>query len=156
EGGTVVGVLAFAFDITEQTLARKKISVIKDELEERNKQLTRTNNDLDNFIYTASHDLRAPISNLEGLLSSYFSEVVTSEDQLPLKNMMFESIDRFKQTIKDLTEIVNVQQGISEDFQCLRFDVMLEDVKQSINTLIHISKVEILVDFSIEEIIYSR
>jgi signal transduction histidine kinase len=24
--------------------------------------------DLDNFVYTASHDLRSPIANLEGLL----------------------------------------------------------------------------------------
>ena len=37
-------------------------------LELKNKQLLRINNDLDNFIHTASHDLKAPITNMEGLL----------------------------------------------------------------------------------------
>ena len=39
-----------------------------EELGTSNLRLARTNVDLDNFIYTASHDLRAPISNIEGLL----------------------------------------------------------------------------------------
>ncbi|MDX5437349.1 MAG: PAS domain S-box protein, partial [Pontibacter sp.] len=38
-------------------------------LEEKNVELMRINNDLDNFIYTASHDLKVPIANIEGLLS---------------------------------------------------------------------------------------
>ena len=38
------------------------------ELKETTEQLVRTNRDLDNFVYTASHDLKAPISNIEGLL----------------------------------------------------------------------------------------
>jgi signal transduction histidine kinase len=39
------------------------------ELEERNKELVKINNDLDNFIYTPSHDLKTPVVNLEGLIS---------------------------------------------------------------------------------------
>ncbi|MFD1468647.1 PAS domain-containing protein [Hymenobacter caeli] len=38
------------------------------ELKETNEQLARTNRDLDNFVYTASPDLKAPIGNIEGLL----------------------------------------------------------------------------------------
>src|SRR6188508_794922 len=46
--------LVVARDITEYTL-------LQEELKTRNKELLKTNNDLDNFIYTASHDLRSPI-----------------------------------------------------------------------------------------------
>jgi two-component system CheB/CheR fusion protein len=43
---------------------------MQEELELTNHNLMRINNDLDNFIYTASHDLRAPIINLEGLVKN--------------------------------------------------------------------------------------
>lgn len=33
-----------------------------------NTRLRHTNADLDTFVYTASHDLKSPISNIEGLL----------------------------------------------------------------------------------------
>ncbi|RYD69322.1 MAG: hypothetical protein EOP55_24155, partial [Sphingobacteriales bacterium] len=32
-----------------------------------NQQLARTNADLDNFVYAASHDLKQPVNNLRGL-----------------------------------------------------------------------------------------
>src|SRR6185312_3133864 len=36
-------------------------------LEAKNEELAKINTDLDNFIYTASHDLKAPVANIEGL-----------------------------------------------------------------------------------------
>jgi signal transduction histidine kinase len=41
---------------------------VQEELQQTNENLVRINNDLDNFVYTASHDLKAPIINLEGLV----------------------------------------------------------------------------------------
>src|SRR5690606_31873316 len=38
-------------------------------LQESNERLVKINADLDNFIYTASHDLKVPIANIEGLLN---------------------------------------------------------------------------------------
>src|SRR5690606_38497585 len=40
-----------------------------EELMQKNQELYRVNQDLDNFVYAASHDLKAPISNIEGLLT---------------------------------------------------------------------------------------
>jgi signal transduction histidine kinase len=37
-------------------------------LREKNADLSRTNHELDKFVYSASHDLRAPISSLSGLI----------------------------------------------------------------------------------------
>jgi signal transduction histidine kinase len=38
-------------------------------LKETNKNLLQINTDLDNFVYTASHDLKSPIVNIEGLIN---------------------------------------------------------------------------------------
>jgi signal transduction histidine kinase len=56
--------------INEELIATNEELLASNEaLQESNTRLTHTNSDLDNFIYTASHDLRASISNIEGLLN---------------------------------------------------------------------------------------
>lgn len=45
----------------------KKVEDRTKDLNEKNDTLLKINTDLDNFIYTASHDLKAPIANIEGL-----------------------------------------------------------------------------------------
>ena len=44
-------------------MAKQELSELNTELVEKNEQLIRTNNDLDTFIYTASHDLTKFASN---------------------------------------------------------------------------------------------
>lgn len=75
--GQVDGILVFAYEVTDQVRAGREVEhsaqqakALAQELALTNRQLTRTNVDLDNFIYTASHDLKAPILNIEGLLEA--------------------------------------------------------------------------------------
>ncbi|HEX8531147.1 MAG TPA: PAS domain S-box protein, partial [Cytophagales bacterium] len=54
----------------ELRAANEETQASNEELTETNGQLARVNADLDNFVYTASHDLKAPILNVEGLLKA--------------------------------------------------------------------------------------
>ncbi|WP_460503420.1 PAS domain-containing sensor histidine kinase, partial [Hymenobacter agri] len=79
-------------------------------LEANNARLRRTNEDLDSFIYTASHDLKQPISNMAGI----FAELThtTSFDDPEAKKLIgyFErALARIFATIDDLGAIVQVQ-----------------------------------------------
>jgi sigma-B regulation protein RsbU (phosphoserine phosphatase) len=82
---------------------------------ENNELLRRTNADLDTFIYTASHDLREPISNIEGLLTLLGSELPDEVLQAPevahILTLMRASVDRFTTTIHQLTDIIQLQQS---------------------------------------------
>src|SRR5690606_1976215 len=49
------------------------------ELESTNEHLLRVNEDLDMFVYTASHDLKAPMANIEGLLLLLEEQIDASE-----------------------------------------------------------------------------
>jgi len=88
-------------------------------LEKKNKELTKINIDLDNFIYTASHDLKAPVANIEGLINTLtliLTEKNKSDDEIDaIVTMVKASMERFQATIKDLTEISKVQKNIQED-----------------------------------------
>ena len=46
-------------------------------LANKNQELVRINTDLDSFIYTASHDLKSPIANMEGLAIALTKKLIT-------------------------------------------------------------------------------
>lgn len=119
---------------TEELLSKNR------ELEKINEQLKRVNNDLDSFVYTASHDLKAPVSNIEGLLSTLQeclpAEVVKEENITFIMDMIHQSIIRFKGTISDLTEITKIQKAEEEDVNTVNILEVVEDVKVGIRELI--------------------
>ncbi|WP_052430154.1 chemotaxis protein CheB [Sporocytophaga myxococcoides] len=105
------------------------------ELEKTNKNLVRINADLDNFIYTASHDLKAPILNIEGLVQTIKLEILPKsedDDFTSLLEMVDISIAKFKETIRDLTEIAKVQKDIIIDQELIDLKETIEETKLSI------------------------
>jgi PAS domain S-box-containing protein len=133
--GHISAITLVATDVTEQVAARRLVQQLNEanvqrldeelavsieelrsanqELMDSNQLLVRTNADLDNFIYTASHDLKSPIANIEGLLSALLMELPT-ETRLagpvqPLLAMMQRAIERFQLTIVQLTDISKLQ-----------------------------------------------
>ncbi|OKL39943.1 sensor histidine kinase [Pontibacter flavimaris] len=128
-----------------------------EELMRKNKELHKINTDLDNFVYTASHDLKAPISNLEGLVSllkmdlgpdlEKHQEVVTRIDR---------SIHRLNSIIFDLTDISRVQHEVHQ-VEKVELAELMADVEDSLENLIFSCNAIIEKDFSaFSHLSYSR
>jgi PAS domain S-box-containing protein len=132
--------------------AKQALSELNLELTEKNGQLIRTNNDLDTFIYTASHDLKAPVLNIEGLIKNLERKLkredILKENDQKLIDMIYHSILRFKATIQDLAEIVKIQKTFKEDAATVGFEEIIEDVKESIREMILQTDAIIAVDTS--------
>jgi signal transduction histidine kinase len=116
----VDGILVFAYEVTEQVHARQAIEenrqraqALADELAATNQRLRRTNADLDTFVYTASHDLKAPIANLEGLFTALREQLPPNALQAPLVPRVLEMMDgavqRFRETLTHLTDVSKLQ-----------------------------------------------
>ncbi|TVT37710.1 hybrid sensor histidine kinase/response regulator [Hymenobacter setariae] len=77
------------------------------ELQAANQQLARTNADLDNFVYAASHDLRQPVNNLRGLYEEIRrTATFANPADAQLLHYMGKSLHALSTTIDDLATVV--------------------------------------------------
>ena len=122
-----------------QNLSRE-LTIANEEIHLRNIRLTKINLDLDNFVYTASHDLKGPIYNIESLVTSLYESLQSvdqdKEESLLLLNLIEKSVERFKNTVNDLSEIAKVQSEEIEDEEEIDFKDLLKEVSLTLNGLI--------------------
>ncbi|MGI4874101.1 MAG: PAS domain-containing protein [Janthinobacterium lividum] len=146
--GTIDGILVFAFEVTDQLAARRVVEesgqraqALADELSATNDRLTRTNTDLDTFVYTASHDLKAPITNIEGLLTALREQLPAAALQAPLVErilaLMQDSVARFQQTIAHLTDLSQVQYPAAPDAETVDVAALVEAVSLDLAPLVY-------------------
>jgi len=133
----------------EEKVRKRTEEVYKknEELKFKNEELFRKNTDLDTFVYTASHDLKAPIHNIEGLVDQLSSNIPESEKELIIE-MIRESIRKFKNVIKDLAETGKDQAEAKAENTKVEFKEICNEIKFSIKDLIISSQAIIYEDFS--------
>lgn len=145
--GKVVLVAGSTRDISEHKRSQEAIRLKNEELTHLNNQLMRVNSDLDNFIYTASHDLKSPISNIEGLvnaLQEFLSVQVTEYPKVDrLLGMIQSSIERFNRTIRDLSDITKLQRLNDEEATAVNLEEIIKDIQMDLSYLMHDSKGQI-------------
>jgi PAS domain S-box-containing protein len=171
QDGQTDGVLVFAFEVTQQVqshqqaqamakqlaaandelrAANEEIESTNEELRVANQRLLRTNVDLDNFIYTASHDLKAPIGNIEGLMHTLVrnlsKESKQSERVQEITGLILWSVERFKKTIASLTEVVKLQKENSLEAVWVNLSGTIEDVLLDLEPLIRSSQAQLTID----------
>jgi hypothetical protein len=163
DDGAHIGFTKITGDITRQKELQDKLAERQqDALERKNVELKKINLDLDNFIYTASHDLRSPIINIEGMMSLLKEELkeinCLNEETEDLLLRVIASIDRFKQTINDLTEISRVQKDISENpsDEILNIKDIYEDIMADLNYMHHSKPCSVQTDFQVYQLKFSR
>ena len=116
------------------------------QLQEKNKELEKINFELDRFVYSASHDLRSPLTSVLGLLN-LMREEVKDDGTFHLVALMEESILKLDNTIRDIvaysrnnrTEIafepVRIKPIVDDVINNLRY---LDTSEYKINELIHV------------------
>ncbi len=141
----VIAVAGSTRDITHRKQSERKLQL-------KNEELTRTNTDLDNFIYTASHDLKAPISNIEALLAALLRTLppgsLEDERTQRITGMMQQSVERFKRTIANLTEVVKLQKDNSEASVEISLAEVVREVRLDLEPYIRSSGVQLTVDLA--------
>ncbi|WP_266202355.1 chemotaxis protein CheB [Pontibacter kalidii] len=125
----------------------------QEELQATNEHLLRVIEDLDTFVYTASHDLKTPISNIEGLILLLEDQVaaagpIPGEPIQPVFEMMKGAICRFNNVIKDLTDIVKVQRDVDVEPEQVDVQEVFDEVRASMQEVIESENAGVSIDFS--------
>lgn len=146
-----LGVISIVTDISSIKRTQRKLI-------EKNKELQKVNADLDSFIYIASHDLRSPITNIEGLVTTLKEEQENklSSFESKIMEMIERSIAKFKTTIANLTEVSRIQKKLEEQQEEISFKEILEDVNTDLQEMISRSEASIEEDIQIARIVYAK
>jgi PAS domain S-box-containing protein len=98
-----ITIQAIVRDISERKKAEEENKRLQQKLLEKNEDLVKINAELDRFVYSASHDLRAPISSLLGLIEIAKLEKDT-ENVLQLLELQKKSLTRMDRFIQDIVD----------------------------------------------------
>ncbi|WP_296622488.1 PAS domain-containing sensor histidine kinase [Marivirga sp.] len=133
--------------------AIRDVSAIKsaqEKLKKQNRELKKLNIELDSFVYSASHDLKAPLSSVKGLINLAKKE--NDKDKLAnYLDLVDKSINKLDDFIKDIVDLSrNARQEVQAD--SIDFEEIVQDTLDNYQYLEDYDKIEkrIKIDANIE------
>ena len=149
ENGKVVGFIKITQDLTEKREAEEALF-------KKNESLIKANADLDNFVYTAAHDLKSPVNNIEGLIN-YINADLEPEKLTMMLDYLKTSVEKLKSTITDLSSVIklNHEAEIGQINEVSVTDI-LEDIKYFLTKEMLKECPNIETDLKVEKIRISR
>ncbi len=131
-----ISAIVLSATVTERTQAENELTQFNSNLEvmvsERTKELSKRNSELDNFVYSVSHDLRAPIASVLGLINlakadvdknmtkTYLDKIYSSA--LQQDNFIREILDQSRNSRLEVKkDEIQFDELIDETFNQLKF-----------------------------------
>jgi len=148
EHGWVQQWLGTYTDIQEHKLAQARLEQAQRQLRDKNNQLSRVNVDLDTFVYAASHDLKQPVNNIDGLLQALLDELPL-ERSVPVQDilrLMRNSVARFQHTIDQLTDVTQLHRQHSTVPEPVLLAAVVRGVALDLAPLVQRASAELVLD----------
>jgi len=143
----VVGIRGVFQDIDDHKLKEINLQKTSDVIASQNSRLF-------NFAHIVSHNLRSHSSNL-ALIVQLIEETQDKDEKLSLLSNVSDISDSLNMTISHLNEVVTIQTNTNKHKEKISFQTILNQVSNSIGSIIRINKASIKSDFSeVENIEY--
>jgi PAS domain S-box-containing protein len=152
EGNRIVRVSAI--DITERKRSERMLNFDKQKLEEKNEELISLNQALENqtnqlqeFAYISSHNLRSPAGNIRALLDFYHNDPNEENFKIVLEKLDVVSEDLLD-TINDLADVVKIKNEVSQDITKLSLSKLIAKTEHSLSQQINDTLAVIEIDLN--------
>lgn len=111
---------------------QNKIDERTNELQSLNDELFKYNNELRQFSYTVSHNLRSPVARILGII--YLLKNETSETEKDnLLNLLQQSALDLDELIRDLSKIIDIREEVYRIREKIYFDEEIEKVRDQLS-----------------------
>lgn len=127
------------------------LKIMERTLQQKNLELEKTNNYLDNFVYAIAHDLRSPIANLKQI-SELLLMLKCSKD--PIFEKLKISVDRLDRTATGLIEIIDAQKVENSQIVVISFAEKMSMIQAEMESKIRESHADIQLKFEVGRIVY--
>lgn len=134
---------------------QRDVTVEKEREKEREqliRELTQNNKDLKQFSYITSHNLRAPLSNLTGLLNLIDEIPIEDSELKEIINGFSKSTHLLNETINDLVKVIIIKDNPSVQKEKLFIKDVFENVFNQLSFLISSNKPILKIDLEVETI----
>lgn len=134
---------------------QRDVTVEKERDKEREqliRELTQNNKDLKQFSYITSHNLRAPLSNLTGLLNLIEEIPIEDSELKEIINGFSKSTHLLNETINDLVKVIIIKDNPSIQKEEIFIKDVFENVFNQLSFLISANKPILKIDLEVETI----
>lgn len=121
-----------------------------EQLSATNKELIAHNNNLEQFSYTISHNLRGPLASLQGL-ANIVNQDQLGEDNKPLFDHFLRSVNALDTTIRDLSHIIEIRNNVSSVKDIVNLEREVQHIKELLRKEITDHGVIITCEFRVVE-----
>ncbi len=137
------GIISVSRDITERKNAER---ILRDQ----NAELQVINSELDRFVYSASHDLRAPLTSVLGLINITQDIVLDNADAKSYLGMMKSSILKLDNVIKGILEFSRTKR-IKVNCELLDIKAIYEGIVEGISYIDGFDSVAMIAEIDSEQ-----
>lgn len=144
------GVINGIFEVYAFQAGRNRVAVMFQNISERrqieaaiklkNEELVKINAELDRFVYSASHDLRAPIASLLGLIEVARSEKDV-EGIVPLLSMQERSLLKLDNFIKDIVSYSR-NNRVEVEVGPINFKMIVEGIFEQLYHMVDLDRID--------------
>lgn len=139
--------LGIALDITQMIESERRLKSLNSELSERNEELRQ-------FAQLASHNLRAPVSNMIGLLDLYEADSESNPLNTQVVQSLSKAVSDLSITLEEMHSVLRMRAEETRRFGPVNLTEVLRKTCEVLAEEISASGIRIVSDFETEEIRY--
>lgn len=139
----LVGRVVSDLHLTEESLVSQK-----SEIQKSNGKLSQTNQELDRFVYSVSHDLSAPLKSIKGLINISKLDPTSGSEYLDKMDKSVTKLESFIEEVLDYSR-TNRKELIVEKIQ---LEVMVNEILEKFTFLEGFEKIKFVRDLKIQTI----
>lgn len=146
----IKGIVINTRDITERIK-------LQEQQQNLTQELIKNNHDLQQFSFITSHNLRAPVANLIGLMNLYNKENIDDPFNQTLIEKFEEATQQLNNTLNDLLEVLVLKSNKTTATEFLKLQQTCDIVYKNLESTIKETNTEISTNFSsVEKVFYNR